>query len=324
MKATVFIPTYNGEKYLKRILTMLFKQETDFEYEVLIIDSGSKDGTLDIIRSFQAKHANLRLHEIPNSEYGHGRTRNLGAQMANGEIIAFLSHDAVPASKWWLTEIVKPFDLMPEVKGVVGRQTPQPKCVPLLKYEIAAVFKGQGAMHGITLYSKNIKPFNNDIFNEITFYSDVNSATRRDFLVNEMPLHDVPYAEDYMFGKDIVNAGYIKAYAGSANVVHSNDISLREYKHRIFDETVGVRRLQIPIEKPSYKAMVKMFIIGSLRDGARTILDREYSFKRKVFWFITNPLYHIEKLRGIRLATSVDVSDQLIYDKYSLEKRRNT
>jgi glycosyltransferase involved in cell wall biosynthesis len=44
-KATVFIPTYNGEKYIGQILDALFVQKVDYEYDVLIIDSGSRDNT---------------------------------------------------------------------------------------------------------------------------------------------------------------------------------------------------------------------------------------------------------------------------------------
>lgn len=323
MKATVCIPTYNGEKYLKTILKMLFSQEVGFDYEVLVIDSGSSDSTLDIVRSYQAKHGNLRLHQIPNHEYGHGRTRNLAAEMAKGEIVAYLSHDAVPATKHWLSEIVRPFDLRSDVMGVVGRQSPRPKCVPLLKYEIRSVFRSQGSQFGVTLYQQAPHRISRDIYDAVTFYSDVNSATRRDFLINKIAYRDVPYAEDYIFGQDIIDAGYIKAYAGMANVSHSNDLQLSEYKHRIFDEMVGLRRLRIPVTRPSYRSMFRLLVVGSLRDAAHTLLDGEYSAKRKLYWLLVNPFYHIEKLRGIRLATSVDVSDEIVFGKYSLEKRRN-
>ena len=48
--------------------------------------------------------------------------------------------------------------------------------------------------------------------NAVTFYSDVNSAARKDILTGEVPYRDVSYAEDQLLGRDVISAGYIKAY----------------------------------------------------------------------------------------------------------------
>jgi len=320
---TVFIPTYNGEKYLKDILEMVFKQNIDYDYEVLIIDSGSKDATLDIISDYQKDHENLRLEEIDNSEFGHGKTRNYAAKIAKGEIIAYLSHDAIPAHDRWLYEIIKPFEISDKIAGVTGKQSPRPKCVPLLKYEIQAVFRGLGPDFGTTLFYKDDFIKTTSDLDAISFYSDVNSAVKRDFLLNVIPYRNVPYAEDQMFGRDIVDAGYYKAYAARANVIHSNDLLLREYKHRIFDEIIGLRKIGTDIPKPSRKNVIKMIVVGVLKDSVKTTLDSQYSFKRKLFWLILNPFYHIEKWRGVRLAASAKLDDSKMFDKLSLEKRRN-
>ena len=86
LDVTVIIPTFNGERYLGRILDALREQDTDAGFEVLVVDSGSTDATLDIVaaRVGALGEAQLRLHQIPNSEFGHGRTRNLAAQLARG------------------------------------------------------------------------------------------------------------------------------------------------------------------------------------------------------------------------------------------------
>lgn len=78
IKATVFIPVYNGENdHLEETLTALYNQKTDFEWNVLIIDSGSSDNSVKIIRKFHDKYNNLTLKEIDKSEYSHGGTRQL-------------------------------------------------------------------------------------------------------------------------------------------------------------------------------------------------------------------------------------------------------
>jgi rhamnosyltransferase len=301
---------------------MVFKQEVPYEYDVFVIDSTSKDGTVSIINKYLEKHSNLQFEQIPTSDFGHGKTRNYAASKVAGEYVVFLSQDAIPSSKHWLYEITKPFDLHDKIVGVVGKQIPRHKCVPLLKYEIRSVFKNLGS-DASTAVSYSDSFMKDPVFADaVTFYSDVNSAARREFLVNELPYRDVPYAEDQLFARDFIAAGYFKAYAPRGSVVHSNDITLGEYKHRTFDEVVGLRRIETPLDYPSLKSVVKRVVIGSLKDAYRTLHDNQYSLKRKVFWLVVNPLYHIEKWRGYRTAMKFDLDDKLIFAKHSLEAKR--
>ncbi|MDB5180426.1 MAG: Rhamnosyl transferase [Candidatus Saccharibacteria bacterium] len=323
IKATIFIPTYNGEKYLNEILKMIFKQDVDFLYNILIIDSGSTDKTIDIINKYKNKYPDMvSFKQIDKNDFGHGKTRNQAAQIADGEYIVYLSHDAVPATKRWLYEMVKPFELNDKIKGVTGKQTPRPKCVPLLKYEINAVFKNLGTDAGTTLFYKDTFMKNPVYSDTVTFYSDVNSAAPRKFLLEVMPYRDVPYSEDQMYGQDLIEAGYMKAYSSRGEVVHSNDLTLKEYKHRIFDEIVGLRTIGTKIKQPSILAVLRMIFTGVLKDAYRTLRDSEYSFKRKVFWLLVNPLYHFEKWRGFRLAMRVHLADLDKLNQHSLEARR--
>jgi len=322
MKATIFIPTYNGEDHLGDILAAIFTQKVDFLFEVLIIDSGSKDKTLQIIKTYMNKHKNIKLVEIANSEFGHGKTRNYAAQIAKGEIVVYLSHDAIPAHNSWLYEMVKPFSLNDKIVGVTGKQIHRSNCFPLLKYEIQSVFKNFGPDFGTTIFYKDDFVANQGIYDAITFYSDVNSAARRDYLVGEFPYKDVPYAEDQLFGRDIIDAGYYKVYAARASVVHSNDLKLSEYKNRMFDETIGLRRFGVNVGSPSIKSMIKLIVVGVAKDWVRTIYDGQFSKKRKLYWLVVNPLFHIEKWRGVRLAVAADLGDSDLFNKHSLEKKR--
>jgi rhamnosyltransferase len=219
--------------------------------------------------------------------------------------------------------MIRPFDINEKIIGVTGKQSPRHKCVPLQKYEIQKAFNNLGPDFGTTIFYKDDFMKNPVYYDSVTFYSDVNSAARRDYLIDTIPYRDVPYAEDQFFGRDVIEAGYYKAYASRANVIHSNDLLLREYKNRIFDEVMGMRKIGIVITKPSYRHVVKMIIEGILKDTIRTVYDEGYSFKRKMYWLMLNPFYHIEKWRGFRLAANADITDEIITTKYSLEKLRN-
>lgn len=321
IKATVFIPTFNGEAHLNEILKQIFAQKVDFSYDVLIIDSGSTDKTLSIIKKYQKKHKNLTLHIIPNEEYGHGKTRQYAATIADGEIVVYLSHDAVPSHKQWLYEMVKPFELNDKIAGVMGKQIPRPGCFPLLKYEILHVFSNFGPHFGTTLFYKDDFIIDQPTYDAVTFYSDVNSAARKDVLLGKVPYRDVQYAEDQIFGRDIIDGQYVKAYSPRGSVFHSNDLRLKEYKLRMFDETLGLRKAGIPISKMHFKTAIKMTVKGMIGDSIRILRDKEYSWKRTLYWLAINPLFHIEKWRGVYRAANIDLNDKLAIETFSLESK---
>lgn len=323
IKATIFIPTWFGEQYLDEVLDAIFNQKVPFDFEVLIHDTSSKDRTPEIIEKYAKQHKNLRHKTITKEEFGHGRTRNAAAHEAHGEIVVYISQDVTPAHDRWLYEMVKPFDINDRIVGVIGKQIPRAHCFPLLKSEINAVFKGFGPDFGTSVFYKDDFVNDQGTYDAISFYSDVNSAARKSFLTGEIAYQDVPYAEDQLFGRDVIDAGYMKAYAPRGSVLHSNDLKLTEYKHRMYDETIGLRKIGIPVHTPSLKAVIKMIIRGIARDTVHLVHDHEYSLKRKIYWFFVNPLFHIEKWRGVRLATKADIHDKDHFQKYSLEQRRS-
>ena len=315
--ATVAILTYNGETYLRQILSALLAQDFDGDVEILVIDSGSTDSTLQIV----AEYPRVRLHTIPNSEFGHGRTRNLAARLAKGEYLAFLTHDAIPAGPSWLAELVDPLRRFPDVVAVLGKQEPRPDCVPIMKYEIRRAFAAQGPDFA-TAVSYRTPAFDADPvhFERAAIYSDVNSATRRAFLVDVLPYRDVAYAEDQLFGQDVIRSGRAKAYASRAVVIHSNDLDYSEYRKRLFDETVGMRRAgaEMPPAQAGYRALVRALIL----DPIDILRDRDYSLGRKLLWLAVNPFYHLAKYRVTRRARRFDLDDHAAFARESLEARR--
>lgn len=317
MRATVAILTFNGEDYLEAILTALATQELDGEFEILVIDSGSTDSTLTIV----AAHPNVRLHQIPNTEFGHGKTRNLAAQLAKGEFVVYLTHDAVPADDFWLAEMLEPFARFPGVEAVLGRQVARPDCVPILKYEIRRVFATQGPDFGTTI-SYEAPSFDRrpELGMPARFYSDVNSAARRAFLTGVIPYEDVAYAEDQLFGQAVLRAGKSKAYASRGTVIHSNDLTYSEYKKRLFDEIVGLRMSGAPVPPASHG--IRMLVRAVVLDPIDILRDREYSAGRKLYWLVVNPFYHLAKYRAGRRARRVDLGDSARIAKGSLEAER--
>lgn len=301
--ATVVIPTYNGEQYLEEILSAIERQNWDGRVEILVIDSGSTDRTLDIVR----KHPAVRLHEIPNSEFGHGRTRDLAAHLATGEFVAYLTHDATPASTRWLEELLAPMLDDDRIVAVLGKQLPRPHCHPMLKYEILGTFAGLGPDFGVSVFRGDRVYGDRRQFEAAGFYSDVNAAARRDVLVGPVPYRDVSYAEDQLFGRDVIAAGMRKAYAPRAAVMHSNDLTVREASRRAFDEVVGLRRIGTVVPPMSHTQAFRATFAGIVRDSMRIIRDRQWSLGGRLRWLFVNPCYQVAKWSGHRRGTHLEV-----------------
>lgn len=320
MLATVAILTFNGARYLERILEAVSRQQIEGDFEILVVDSGSTDSTLQIVSRFPR----VRLHEIPNHEFGHGRTRNLAAKLAHGRYIAYLTHDAVPLGTSWLRELLAPFAIDPKVVGVMGKQVPRPQCFPLLKYEINGAFARFGPDFGTTILYHDDFVRDEATRAALTFYSDVNSAARRDVLLKQIPYRDVRYAEDQLFGQDVIAAGLHKAYAPRAAVEHSNDLTLREFGARIFDETVGLRQIGVVVPPLSWLGQWRRILRSAGGDTLRILRDPSYFWARKVHWLAVNPAFHVVKWASYRRATRIDLGDDAAIQAGSLEHQRKT
>jgi len=296
---TVSVLTYNGEQYLDALLTAVESQQYAGPVDLLVIDSGSTDRTLEIV----AAHPAVRLHSIPNSEFGHGATRNLAAQLATGEYVVYLTHDAVPASDRWLAEIVAPMIDDERIAAVVGRQVARRGAPPVLKYDIQRVFERMGPDYGITVVWDTGRPVTEGERAAAAFYSDANSAARRSVLLGEVPYREVDYAEDQVFGRDLFDRGLRKAYAPQAAVEHSNDTTLRTFGSRIAADLMGLRSIGTEIAPVSRLAAVKQWVKWSSADAAYILIDPEYSAGRRLYWLVVNPWYHAAKWSAYRRAS---------------------
>lgn len=109
---SVVVPTYNEEKTIEGTLKALVRQSYR-NFEIIIIDSGSKDGTLEILKKYQRNYRRIKLRKI--KEKNIANARNTGLKHAKGEIIAFLDCGRIPPRNW-LKKILKSF----RNKNIVG------------------------------------------------------------------------------------------------------------------------------------------------------------------------------------------------------------
>ncbi|ATB40561.1 hypothetical protein CYFUS_006010 [Cystobacter fuscus] len=272
---TVIIPVKNGGALLRECLSAVFSQQTDFPYEVLCVDSGSKDDSVDIIRSFPA-----RLLQIDPATFGHGRTRNLAIEHSPTDFVALITQDAVPDNDAWLRELIAPMRDNEQVAGVFGRHKPHAGCIPSEAYMLERHFAHFGAdttlfqirpgPEGWAHYEAN-KPY-------YRFLSDNNAALRRS-VWKRIPYRDVEFMEDQLWGADVLEAGYIKAYAPHAVVRHSHNYSPLTQARRAFDEARFHRQYFDPKHLPGFRAMLRDKLHQSKQDVRRLLNDPAESDK---------------------------------------------
>ena len=90
MRFSIIIPAYNAEAFLPRCLDSIFSQEFD-DYEVIVINDGSSDGTAVLLEGYASKYPNM--HVLTQSNHGMATARNLGIEVATGEYILFVDSD---------------------------------------------------------------------------------------------------------------------------------------------------------------------------------------------------------------------------------------
>ena len=116
MDASIVIRTKNEAASIAETLGRIEDQDFSGSYEVVVVDSGSTDSTLQIVKKYEVK-----LIQIPQKEFSYGRSLNVGADIAKGTYVVNLSAHAFPRDKGWLTNLIACFDEV-DVAAVYGRQ----------------------------------------------------------------------------------------------------------------------------------------------------------------------------------------------------------
>ena len=225
--ASIVILTKNAGGDFQDTLEAIFAQKYPGKFEVIIVDSGSTDNTLEIAGNYPTK-----VHQIKPEDFGHGRTRNLAASLAIGDYLVFLTQDAVPATDRWLSNLIRNLKDS-KIAGVYGRQIPKKGTRPMesfflnTRYPLSRMVKsaGQGKVDMNTI-----------------FFSNANSAIRKE-IWEKYPFDDsLIMSEDQEWAKKVLLAGYKIVYVPEAAVYHSHNYSLKAAFQRYFDSGVSLNQ----------------------------------------------------------------------------------
>lgn len=239
---SVVVPVKDGADTLPLVADALSKQRGDFDLELRAVDSGSRDGSVALLR-----RAGFDVDEIAPREFDHGATRNRGIAATRGEVVVLLTQDAVPQGEDFLRAIAAPF-ADPEVAGVYGRQIPRADCDVVTRRQLEGWLTGRAAPARAKLDAPSLEALAPGERHALCVFDNVCSAVRRTAW-ERLPFPATPFGEDIAWGKAAIEAGHAIAYAPDAAVEHSHRRSvLYEYArtricHRTLHELFGLATL---------------------------------------------------------------------------------
>lgn len=193
----------------------VFQQDFEGDIELIIIDSGSSDDSIQIIQ----RDGRAKLIEIPLGTYVPGPVLNMGAREAGHDWIVYLNADAQPQDSSWLKELLEPCLKDPKHGVAFSRQVPRSDCKAVYAHD----------------YDRCFGPERESV-NWDHFFSMVSCATHRSVLEAVPIREDLQYAEDDEWTRRLIREGYQVHYAIASVAIHSHNYSLRESYKRSFGD----------------------------------------------------------------------------------------
>jgi len=233
VKASIIILTKNAGENFKKLLDKIYVQKSGYDFEVIIIDSGSTDDTLVVASEFPA-----RIIQIQPHEFHHSKTRNLGAREAQGEYLIYITQDACPLSDMWLETLINNFK-DPNVAGVYGRQIAWERARPSDKFFYSYFYPDKRIILSKEDAADNLE----DFYLNNVFISDVNSALSKKAWEIINFSDDIAMAEDKYWAIETLKAGYKIVYDQKAAVYHSHDYTLKTAFQRRLNDGMALKQI---------------------------------------------------------------------------------
>lgn len=252
MLVSIVIRTLNEARHLPAVFDALDRQYTpDFVMEVVLVDSGSTDGTIEIAESRGA-----RIIRIAKSEFTFGRSLNRGCEFAGGEILVFISGHCIPCHERWLAELIKP-----------------------IRDGIAAYTYGRQIGNGNSKFSecqllKKYFPAVSLVPQQDFFINNANSALAKSVWEKHRFDEGLTGLEDMDLGKRLTAIGHKIAYISDAEVYHLHEETWRQVKRRYERESIALQKI-LPEVHLSFGDFLRFVASSILLDFGAALQERK-------------------------------------------------
>jgi len=234
---SIIIPTKNGGELFQESLEMIFSQEIEYyQLEVVVIDSGSTDQTLEICSQYPVK-----LIQIPAASFNHSSTRNIAIAESSGDICVLTVQDAIPADTMWLATLIEPLVKNDMVAGAFGQQVAREDASSVTRYCQQLYYR---EWRSDWEQSHEQLPIEQADWDKLSFeqkrifsrFDNTNSCIRRS-VWKEIPFPAVPFAEDIAWAMTVLLSGFSIVWKPTAQVFHSHERPLAYILQRSYVES---------------------------------------------------------------------------------------
>jgi rhamnosyltransferase len=261
MKCSIIIRAYNEEKYIGRLLEGI-RRQTLQDVEIILVDSGSTDGTVAVAESFGA-----RLVRIPPLTFTFGRSLNYGVRAATQELIVIASAHVYPVYPDWLESLLRPFE-DPVVALTYGKQR-GPETVHFSEQQIYHQwYPDRSQPHQTTAFCNN-----------------ANAAIRKSLWEKNPYEETLTGLEDVAWAKWARGQGYDIAYVAEAEIIHVHSETPQEVFNRYRREGMAFKQIY-PEAHFSYYDFVRLTAMNILSDIWHAARERTlWRNVASIFWF---------------------------------------
>lgn len=271
-RVSVVIPTRNAGEELDYILRRITQQEFVKDIEVVIVDSGSQDTTLDICREYTEN-----ILQIPHQEFHHGKTRNLGAERATGEFLVFTAQDAIPIGNNWLYKLLSPIS-EGQASAVSARQIPRAdsdlfSCWSYWSHNLGYLGHDWDHICNNSLF-KNFDDLDIQAKRTMASLDTVCLGIRKSIFTSYKFQAD--YAEDLDLGIRLIKDGHSLLFQTSNAVIHSHTRHPMYYLKRSYTDTVSLwKLLSVPRDNIPVPSALEAasYVYARLKGGMSALID---------------------------------------------------
>lgn len=258
-KVDVIIPTYRPGREFEELLKRLNKQSMQV-HRLLVINTQEEFWN----KEWEEKYPFLEVHHIKKEEFDHGKTRKRAAEIAEAEILVFMTQDAVPKNTRLIESLVNALEKNEMAGAAYARQLPRKDCSYIERFTRSFNYPEQSVCKG----KKDLPVYGIKTF----FCSNVCAAYKKNVYekMGGFPERAI-FNEDMILAGKMMQEGYEIVYAADAEVIHSHNYNCLQQFRRNFD--LGVSQAEhpeifdgIPSEKEGMQ-LVKKTLVHLLKNG---------------------------------------------------------
>lgn len=252
MKISVIIRCRNEVVHIGKLLEGILSQDYTDDIEIIVVDSGSDDGTIEVISKYPVK-----LISILPEQFSFGYALNVGCKLATGDILLFASAHVYPVYNNWIQSIANYFE-SPEIGLVYGRQIGEDK---VTQYSESRIFH-------------KWFPPKSDHNQKHPFCNNANCAIRKELWLEQKYNEELTGLEDLDWAKKMLTKGKTIAYASEAIIVHIHSESYTHIRNRYRREAIALKQI-IPEEKFNIWDFVSLTISNIISDYFSAISEKQ-------------------------------------------------